>query len=380
MRYTKIIENKNVKLSKHDKKQIKKILSCKQEGIYNNSGRTCYYMLKDPIEHDNIVYRSVKIKGCGYKNIETSIYRKVGNEEFVRKEPHIGFNHDKSIKFVYSQNAPLGGITLKRAKQEYNNFKLLYNAGVSTLLPYEVVLYKNKRCNKQKIGASIALCEDEYGFRLNKLLYENKYINANEMEYYNLVLYNEGILGNIYDISTRLKLCYIIAKKYAKEIKKFSKSGLYIHSGGWSNVQYSLSKKNIVLIDLDSSRRIDTNDIELIKLYSIRDFISNIYRLLISLYNPKVIHQINKQILTDNNLVFALLEGYFDSIDRKILFEKSNNILKLYFDTCFDKIKSIEDVMDNILEEDKKNYELNMAEFYKYCLELLTPLIDKADM
>lgn len=370
------IKNSNIKLTNYDVKQINKILRGLREGIYNVSGRTCYYILKEPIEFNGIVYRSVKIKGCGYKNVDTNEYCKVGHKVFFRKDPHIGFDNNKNIRLVYSDVAPLGGITFRKAKNEYYNFLKLYKKGVSTLLPYSVVIYNHKKNNNQKIGANIALCEDMYGFRMNKLFYENKYITSKEMDYYNLILKNEDIIGDIYDINIRLKLCCVIARKYASEIKKFSEAGLYIHSGGWSNIQYSLSRKKVVLVDLDSSKKVDTEDRELIKLYNIRDFVSNLYRLLISLYNPKVIHQIDINILNKNNLILALLEGYFDKVDKKTLKEISYRILNFYYDNCFIKIKNIEHTMDTIKEEEKKNYELNTKEFYEFCLKLLCNLVE----
>ncbi len=151
---------------------------------------------------------------------------------------------------------------------------------------------------------------------------------------------------------------------------------MYIHSGGWSNIQYSLSRKKVVLVDLDSSKKVDTEDIELIKLYNIRDFVSNLYRLLISLYNPKVIHQIDSNILNNNNLILALLEGYFDKEDKETLKEISYRILNFYYDRCFIKIKNIEHIMDTIKDEEKKNYELNTKDFYEFCLKLLCDLIE----
>ena len=125
---------------------------------------------------------------------------------------------------------------------------------------------------------------------------------------------------------------------------------------------------NTVLVDLDSSRHISDECSKFHRLYSIRDLISNIYRLLISLYNPNIILQYDETVLKNNNYVYYLLRGYFPEVNEEELQKTSNDIMNYYIINCFNKIKAIEFKMNVMTQEESQKYELVMFEFYHFCL------------
>ena len=374
MQITQVIKNDIINIDEEDLSKLIEIFTFKKKGKYFTSGRTCYYKLSCPIIIDNTVYSYVKIKGSGALNGKRQ-FIKPSNHPFVRKDPHFGIDNDGRPTMIYSEPSPYGGITLSRANQEYNNFRYLYNSNVSTLLPLFVYKYDNLYFNNESLGISVSLCEDNLPLRMDKLLYTNELMPKEYYEFYKKVYFSEFGENTNLNFDDKAKLIKKIAYKYAREIRKFADAGMYIHSGGWSNIQYSFSKKNVVLIDLDSSRKI--KDPRLSLLLNCRDLISNIYRLFINLYNPKCIEEYNEKVIYDKDYVLSLISGFFYSVDNRKLINISKLINKFYIDNCFNKIKLIENIMLCIPEDEVTRYELDIYKFYDYCMYLLYPIFFK---
>lgn len=363
----KIVKSYEIKLNLYDYNELIKIICLEKQGIYYNIGRTCYYKLKFPIKVNNVTYKYLKIKGNGIlENGKVKIYN---NREFLRSDAHFGYDENGNETLIESDTAPYGGILLKKALNECDNFELLQKNNVSTLIPVYVFEYKDLFFNKQSMGCSVALCENPY--RFDKLLYSN--IPEDYREFYKSVFYNEFGYETDLNFNDKNKLINIICSKYTKEIKKFSETGLYIHSGGWSNIQYSFSSKNVVLTDLDSSKKINNKKF-ILKIFC-RDLVSNIYRLYISLYNPLSIGNYNESLLTKLNYCYSLLDGYFDGKYNGDVLRISNEINKYYIDSCFARIKKIEKKMLDIPDDMVKKYELKIFEFYHFSIDKIMPIM-----
>lgn len=366
--------NVQINLHKEDRNEIYDIIRLEKKGISYSEGRTCYYILKHPIFYNNLWYYSVKIKGAGFYDKEENIFLP-GKSEFIRKDPHYGFDCNGNAIKIFSDIAPFGGMVISKALNEYNNFEFLNSVNVSTLIPIAVCEYEDLSFNNDSLAVTVALCTEQFPYRMYKLLWNTEKISKDACEYYNLILKNEKIVGNIADFETKSKLIQKLAQKYTTEIKKFSEGGLYIHSGGWSNIQYNMQNSNIVLVDLDSSRHIPQKYNKFSSLYGIRDLVSNIYRLLISLYNPDIISQYDEKIIFDTNYVLYLLYGYFPNVNKEMLVEISNEILEYYVKSCFNRIKSIEYKMNDLEQKEVEKYELSMFDFYDFCIKRLRGLL-----
>ena len=367
MDFTVMKHNSNIVLDKYDDKQISDIVRFVKTGVNYSNGRTCYHILKYPIIYNNIRYCSVKIKGAGFYSNDKEVV-KPGLSDFVRREPHCGFDKNGNAVQVFSDIAPFGGMAESNATNEYNNFEYLSEKGISTLIPYKLLKYNDLTYRNESLAVVVALCTEQHPIRLYKLLWPAEKNSEEESSYYASILEREGIVGNIKLFNIRIMLIKKIAEKYALEVRKFSESGLYIHSGGWSNIQYNSQTKKVVLVDLDSSRHISDECSKFHRLYSIRDLISNIYRLLISLYNPNIILQYDETVLKNNNYVYYLLRGYFPEVNEEELQKTSNDIMNYYIINCFNKIKAIEFKMNVMTQEESQKYELVMFEFYHFCL------------
>lgn len=368
--------NGNIVLDSYDKKQLYDIVRLQKVGESYSPGRTCYYRLKYPIMYENVLYYSVKIKGAGFYDTTNEVIAP-GKTAFVRREPHYGFDDKGNAIKVFSDIAPFGGIVLSKAIREYDNFDLLSRNNVSTLFPLAVIEYESLLFEQEKLAVIMALCTEKFPLRMYRLLWPAERLSKTECDYYNFLLKKEEIDGNIFQFKARAELIQKLATKYTSEIRKFSECGLYIHSGGWSNIQYNSQINNIVLVDLDSSRCINRKQYSMRNLYAIRDFISNMYRLLISLYNPNIISQYNEDIIRDKNYIFYLLAGFFSNESIEVLMNVSDDILDFYINNCFNDIKAIEYKMNNLSQCEVERYELSMFEFYDFCFEKFRVFIKK---
>ena len=372
MKIEKIKNNNEVKLSEYDLNQLEKIIKFENHGKYYSNGRTCYYKLKKPIHIRNTVYSYLKIKGCGIIE-ENGIFVRPGTKSFIREDPHFGIKQNGVAELVYSDIAPYGGITLSRALNEYNNFKILCDNEVSSLIPVCVYKYDDLFFDGKQMGVSISLCENNKPLRMDKLLYIDKLIPEEYKKFYEEIYFLEFNENTTLNFKNKCALINRISYKYGMEMRKFCDSGLYIHSGGWSNIQYSIDRKNVVLIDLDSSMEIHNNT--MIPLLNCRDLISNIYRLFINLYNPNCISNFDEDVIKCYNFTLSILDGFFNNIELEKIEYVSKQINIYFINNCFNEIKQIEDIMLNITDEQVKKYELNILEFYDFCMKLIFPLI-----
>lgn len=367
-----IKKNNRISLSDDDINEIERIIKFDKHGKYYSKGRTCYYHLITPININNTLYSYVKLKGCGCYESD-KLFIKPGEKSFIRRDPHFGIDELGYPKMAFSDIAPYGGILLDRAINEYNNFDILNQNSVSSLIPMYVYKYDEIKFSNKELGVSISLCEDTEPLRMDKLLYTNELMPKEYKDYYKKIFELEFLTKTNLDLNDKERLIKRIAYYYGSEIRKFCNSGLYIHSGGWSNIQYSFKNKNVVLIDLDSSRKNNNESLEL--LLNCRDLVSNIYRLFINLYNPNCIKDYTENEIRKTNYIFFILKGFFKNIcDSKLLFV-SNNINDYYINNCFNRIKSIEKIMLNMTDEDAREYELDIMSFYDYCMNEISNLL-----
>ena len=367
-----IKNNSSITISPGDKKEIDKIVELYKRGTYYSQGRTCYYKLNNVINVDGIDYLYVKIKGCGcYENDGTITHP--GLKPYYRKDPHFGISELGHPILLCSDVAPYGGILLNRAVNEFDNFTILRKNNVSTLLPLYVYKYTDLTFNGNELGVSVSLCESVEPFRFDKLLQTNDLMSTEYKNFYQDVYESQFNKRTQLDINDKYRLIKRIGFLYGNEIRNFCNSGLYIHSGGWSNIQYSFKNKRVVLIDLDSSRIIQNESLRMLQ--NCRDITSNIYRLFINMYNPNCIKDYSNEIILDTNYVYSILRGFCYNADNKELVDISNRINNYYIENCFNRIKKIENVMNEISDDEAKKYELDIMKFYDFCMTELSDVM-----
>src|SRR5262249_36521060 len=93
---------------------------------------------------------------------------------------HFGFGANGEFIVKHSDTAPIGGILLHRACQEYKNAAILRQAGAVAPCPLLVAQYCALTFQKQKLGVVVSLLPDELPFRLDSIFYES--VSASEIE------------------------------------------------------------------------------------------------------------------------------------------------------------------------------------------------------
>lgn len=357
-------------LSDEDLGNIRHVIQFEKHAEYFSSGRTCYYKLQKPVMIHGIKYECLKIKGLGYGNVN-GYWAFPGKSCFKRKEPHFGFNKNGIVIPAYSDDAPFGGIVFSKAQNEVNNFITLFDNAIVSLFPIALVKY-NITFNGKPLACNIALCEDYPPIRMNRMLVDAHSLSGCEQSYFDKISALLGLAG--YHSSLQFQIWTEIATKYANSIRKMNEAGLCLHSGGWSNIQFSLQQQQIVLIDMDSVRSLSSFPEQIRALYALRDIISNLYRFFINLYHPDTISLVTTDLLYQFEFPYYFLCGYFRNVPSDDLFKCSVKITRYYVHNCFTAIKAIEQKMLSLPSREQKKMELRMFGFYDYCFRLLYPL------
>lgn len=367
-------------LSTDDSYEIENILNLSIRPQYFSAGRTGYYTLKKPICIDGIIYTCVKFKGIGYGEPNTSIWYPPGTKYFYRDAAHFGFSPDGVPVETFSDIAPFGGILYSRALNEFNAFEQMRKNNISCLCQYLVVKYDSifKGIKEEHLGCVVSLCEDNPPIRMGKLLIDISMLTKEELIYLNSI--SQLILSKEYTSKTQFDLWQHIARLYASNIRKMNEAGIYLHSGGWHNIQFSLQRKDIVLVDVDATRMFTELNPKIHALYALRDLVSCIYWLLGSLNQPEIIHVINADVLNDYNFVYYLLSGYLENSNR-LLYSLSKKITKYYIESCFIHAKEKEKDLINLTKDELDKYELKKMDFFDYCFQLIYPafLMEKSN-
>ncbi len=375
MKYTEIRKIPELSISEEDEYQLASVLSHRQISNYIYSGRSSYITLIDPIKSfDGKYYRSLKIKGSGFFDVNTFQFKLPSTDQFERLAPHFGFDALGRPIRCYSSKAPFGGITVEKAIAEYENAKALFANGALAIRPLRVVRYEEMRFLNQEIGAVASLCFEPIPLRFLQLLWDYTNIDIQHRVFYNQVAVSLNIPGEIHNFVTRSRLIQLIAKMYGGSIRQFSESGLCLHSGGWSNIEFSTQHNTVALTDLDSSLSLSKKQKSLRAAYALRDLVSCLYRLLISIYHPNAISAFDNDLLVEHDFLLELLTGYFLEIEKSKLSDVSLCIWDFYFESCFNRIKSFQHRMRDIPPAEQPQYELPMMGFYDFCMAKLYPL------
>ncbi|MDF2880063.1 MAG: hypothetical protein K0R54_620 [Clostridiaceae bacterium] len=353
------------------------------EPTFLTNGRTAWYKLPEPIEieFNGIKHKlkAVKMKGVGVYNPEGRHASEKSekpipptNKIYKRDEPHFGFDKNNQIIKIHSDHAPYGGICHDRAVREYDNARILFENNVPTIIPFMVISYNDLFFDDKQMGAVFCFSTEDMPHRLLFLGWDNDYLDVEILEYYDAIKKGLNINGDIRNVNVKLEISKIIAQQFGDSVRRLSEAGLYIHSGGWENIQYDRERKHIFLTDLDSSRQLNQVKNEMKAIIALRDFVSNIYRYINKIYFPKAIKIYNPEILLEHNVLYYLLKGYLPEISDSELEEMSQKIW-LFFMPYFMIMKKNEDKLSDIPKEIRKSFKFDTDIFYILCLNLIYP-------
>ncbi|WP_066501590.1 hypothetical protein [Abyssisolibacter fermentans] len=378
--------NENIKLSKEDYNDIIAQVSWQKTPSFFTPGRTGWYKLKQPINIGEGVYvKAAKLKGVGVWNPDGRHAKKAEvvpipptDKTYLREAPHFGFDIDGKIKLIHSEDAPYGGICHHRAVQEYENAQILQKNNVYSILPYMVIEYPDLYFHNKKLGVAISLSTSSEPYRFLQLGWNYKYVDAKLQSFYEEIKEIFGIGSSLEKQEGKLELSKIIGQQFGRAVRGLTESGLFIHSGGWENIQFCFQRKNILLTDLDSTKRIEIIPDKMKAIQGLRDFISNLYRYVNKLYYPKAISVYQLDVLLQYDVILSLMKGYFYDLEEESLKEVSDKIWK-YFAFYFYQFRRLGDRLMDMPKELRKSLKFEFDVFYLLCLNLLYPLFLKTN-
>ncbi len=353
--------------TKGQKDIFKEVIEWRTQPPLVKTGRSSFLLIKE----EKLPFKGIKIKGCGYFDIEKNIAAQPSDEEGYDahiqhapdgvKEIHYQIEVNDKDELVYSvpEKRPYGAQLFKKAKLEYETNKHLFenwNGDVKNFpfyfplgyAQYQDLAYKNEPLGVTLLGmpndAEITLGQyfegglEDKGIRINPYLltYWQKHISivgSNNPDFFDL-------------ISTLKKLCYEFGR---------SLSDLHDHFVNFDSHLFNASVNSengrVILYDLDHVT--DKNEIsdQAYFYYALKDFeialvaiLSNF--MLSGLIEGAPLFSKIDQPVDDFNIIEGFYKGYFNKLSdtakehAKLMWERliihtSNQILNSPLDKRF---------------------------------------------
>ncbi len=284
---------------------------------------------------------------------------------YVRSQYHFRVCDDGTFTSAVSERAPLGGITVTRAFNEYNNAALLFEQSASTIRPYLLVRYKSMPTFAgDSLGAVVTLHTDSSPCRLNVSHMNSAYLSQEEREY----------LARIYDTfglslgGSRYELLNLLGRSIGRVLRQFAEAGLCRHSGGWDNYLFCPAGRSAVLTDLDSSVGVRHFPRDVQCLHLLRDLGSTIYKLLNKIYHPSGIADFSARHLLHYDPIASILSGYFPEVDPDQIMEASNALWTLFL-PHFNNMKKVPlQTISTWSSDRRRSYKMDQDMFMSFFL------------
>ncbi|GIF39291.1 hypothetical protein Axi01nite_36020 [Actinoplanes xinjiangensis] len=319
-----------VHLSEFDERVIDDYVSWRTAPIFPRRGRMAWHILERPTGcSSGQVYEAAKIKGVGVFDPEDETRGRdpITSGTFSSATPpttqpltsfmtypHLGFRPDGRFAVVHGAAAPVGGITLSKARREFDAAHALLNAGVPAIAPLRVYRYPDLVFRGESMGVAVSAAPDRLPWRLSEAqqgvaLHPGK--NSSRDLYYHRLLEAFGIIGDPSAEDTRVRLICALARQVGERIRQYSMAGLFRYSAEFSNFEFDFRHRRVVLTDLDSAEFIETASIETRRLEVMRDFASGMYHLAAKFAAPTALGRFSVPMLLKHDPLAHYASGYF---------------------------------------------------------------------
>jgi hypothetical protein len=192
---------------------------------------------------------------------------------FIRPRGHVGITEDHVLRVVASAPAPLGGITLDRARREFDAVGRLWRHGGRGLRP--VRLYRH-RDGQADLAVVVSAAPVLRLYRADVLLADPAELTPEERIFVNGLLGGAGAAH----VVTRL------AESYGRALRDLVDCGLFRHSGSVDNWAVDDAGPEVYLTDLDSTERLERVSDARRPLEVLRDLASGVFNLAAALMAP----------------------------------------------------------------------------------------------
>ncbi len=319
-----------------DLSRIEQIVQWQRTPDFKSVGRSAFLEAIHPTRYaPNYYIRAYKIKGVGALTHEGKVIRPT-RFPVRNSNPHLGFSPSGEFGPVESPSAPMGGILFERALQEYNTALSLLASGCPTIIPLLVYRYSSDsvvdgprdRPGAAPLGVVVSGLPGASHIRADAIFKLPAHSHAIS-EDLTLQAWMQS-LGADRDPCPRLALLTRLAGLYGKTIRKFTEAGFYRYSGAADNYSYCPDQREVYLIDLDSSLKLELVAPRKRSLEVMRDAASGIAYLLVDLTNPK--HHSNFPLAEVERLnpFAAMLIGYYHDVSTDYILQLSSIVMDFY--------------------------------------------------
>jgi hypothetical protein len=315
-------DNVAVRLSPTDRLRLECWVRWEEEPSFLAPGRTAWMPLAEPIAHptvEGMVLSAAKVKGIGCRDEDGAMAPVDGTREYrpVSEHAHFGIDGAGFYREVFSDPAPLGGIVLSRALSEYEAARRLLESAVPAIVPLAV--YCHEHCYRgEQLAVVVTLSTEPTPFRLTSIIAADSDVNDEaERNYRQAVERALGMKSPLSSAEGLSRAFAVLAGEIGRALRGFAVTGLYRHSSGLENFQFSSSWRRVLLVDLDSSRRLADLDHRRRGLEMLRDVAAAVHKLVEAIYlHPQMLRDVGLAQILKRDPIGALLAGYFSDVSQ----------------------------------------------------------------
>ncbi|MFC1656001.1 hypothetical protein ACFL3C_03970 [Patescibacteria group bacterium] len=314
---------------------FKEVIEWQTQPPLVKTGRSSFLLIKE----ETLPFKGIKIKGCGYFDIEKNIASQPSDEEGYDahiqrapdgvKEIHYQIEVDDKDELVYSvpEKRPYGAQLSKKAKLEYEVNKYLFEKweGSTKDFPFYFPLgyaeYQDLAYNNEPLGATLLGMQGDAEIPLGqyfegKLEDEGIRINPHLLTYWQN---HTSVVGSnnpdFFDlISTLKKLCFEFGRSLSDLHDHFVDFDSHLF-----NATVNLENGRVILYDLDHVYGKNKVSDQAYFYYALKDFEVALVAILSNFMLSGLIEGADlfskiDQPLNDFNIVEGFYEGYFHKL------------------------------------------------------------------
>jgi hypothetical protein len=295
-------------------------IAWRRRPTFGRSGRVAWQRLEQPLVVEGasgpIHLHALKLKGVGLCDYDGTV-QPPSSVAFRRANPHLGISESGRMGPLESDPAPLGGITLDRARAEFDVASTLWHAGVPSQLPVLLAVYRDSALrfpagahDGEPLAAVVSGIPCDTYLRADTL-YTGDTRDARAEA---ALLAHAEWMGLKWDPHRPLPLLAKVYEAYGSALRGFSACGFFRHSGYPSNIALCAQGSGIYLTDLDSSRELARRSDRARALEVIRDAASALFYIIVFLTRPSLARRFDPAEVAASDPAGAFLRGYVPDV------------------------------------------------------------------
>lgn len=285
-------------------------------------GRAAWQPLSNPAR-TLIGGRALKFKGVGLCPRQGMPARPPSNEPYDRwdgqaPDLHFGIRGDLELVLRASEPAPLGGMLLSRALNEFTCATELQARNVCAVRPFAVLELRGAKfavgSRSEPLGVSVTVSPVVSPLRCSVLLDDWRQTSQTaDDELRRLAALLD--IGTSLDDAARFRIRAVAEayRRFGRTLASFSSAGWHRYSGHADNIVIG-DDGNAVLIDLDSCVR-SSGLGDAVALENIRDGMSGLYNLACAFFSTVTLELIPDEMLIEEEPFSAFLAGWTSTDD-----------------------------------------------------------------